>query len=187
MTSATDVARHGPVMGPATAELTPNRRTFLAQAVSSMAFAASITPASGGNDDPIFAAIEAHKTAAARLGPAIDRQAVLEREIPLLKRQSIIDAHGETVVTTDDARWIDCERALMAAYDAETDAAIALVSILPTTGAGLIALLQYAVSADPDGKAWPDLLADENAKIPKPWHHFLIANLAEVLPGMVSA
>jgi hypothetical protein len=135
----------------------------------------------------IFAAIEAHKAATARLGPVIDRQAVLEREIPHRKRQSIIDAYGETVVTTDDPRWIDCERALMAAYDAETDAAIALVSILPTTRTGVITLLQYAVSADPDGRAWPDLLADENAKLSRPWHHFLIANLAEILPAMVLA
>jgi hypothetical protein len=187
MTSATDVARQGPGMSAAAAEPTSTRRAFLAQAASSAVLATTAAPALSAAADPIFGAIEAHKAAAAGLGPAIDRQAALEREIPLLKRQSIIDADGETVVASDDPRWIDCERTLKAAFDAETDAAIALISVLPTTGAGLLALLQYAVSADTDGEMWPDLLPDEGSKRSRPWHHFLIANIADVLLGMVSA
>jgi hypothetical protein len=187
MTSATTVARHGPVMGPAAAELNPNRRAFLAQAASSAVFAATVTPASSGEADPIFSAIEAHKAATIELRSALDVHTALEGEIHYLKRQSIIDAYGETVVASDDPRWINCEQTLKAALDAETDAAIGLVTMLPTTGAGLLVLLQYAISADTDGKMWPDLLPDENSKSTRPWHHFLIQNLAEILPGMVSA
>ena len=52
-------------------------------------------------------------------------------------------------------------RTIVDGYNAETDAAIALIDIQPTTGSGLVALLQYAVSTDADGTAWPDLLEDE--------------------------
>jgi hypothetical protein len=47
-------------------------------------------------------------------------------------------------VETDDPRWIESERAIMLSFDAETDAACVLVSICPTTMAGIIALLRYA-------------------------------------------
>ena len=46
-------------------------------------------------------------------------------------------------------------------HGAETDAgACVLVNILPTTMAGVIALLRYAVDADTDGQGWPELHAD---------------------------
>lgn len=76
----------------------------------------------------------------------------------------------------------------MAAFDCETDAACALVNVLPTTIPGVIALLQYAVSADRDGEAWPlDLFADATETRSRPWHHFLVANLAAILPSLASA
>ena len=59
---------------------------------------------------------------------------------------------------------------------------------MPSTMAGVIALLKYAVSADPDGETWPDdLFADETQKRSRSWHQFLIANLGEILPRMVQA
>jgi hypothetical protein len=72
-------------------------------------------------------------------------------------------------------------------FDAETDASCVLVSIRPTTVAGVIALLRYANTADTDGKAWPrELVSDDGTKI-RSWHYFLIEVIAEALPGMVSA
>jgi hypothetical protein len=67
-------------------------------------------------------------------------KAILPRE----KRESNIDAWEEKIVETDDPRWIESERAIMLSFDAETDAACVLVSICPTTMAGIIALLRYA-------------------------------------------
>ena len=117
-----------------------------------------------------------------------DRHSALDRELPAEKCRSVITAWEEIIVETDDPRWIECERDLIAAHDAETDAAIALVSLLPTTSAGLLALLQYALAAtEADAEVWPPLLPDENSKWPRPWHHFLIENTAKILPGMVTA
>ena len=140
------------------------------------------------SDDPIFAAIEAHRKAALAFKSAIDENYALECELPRDQRKSSVTAWEETIVETDDPRWIASERAIRTASDAETDAACELLDVLPTTLSGIITLLRYAVSADPDGQAWPDdLLTDESAKMSRPWHHFLIANLARILPGMVSA
>jgi hypothetical protein len=81
MTSATDVARHGPVMGPAAAELTSNRRTFLAQAASSAVLAATVASALGQPNDPIFEAIELHRRAHQRHWASLGEDE-LEEAIP---------------------------------------------------------------------------------------------------------
>ena len=184
MINATSVARSCPVVGSAT----PDRRGFLAQAGGALLLATTAKGAFSASPDPIFVAIEAHRTAALAFKSAIDANYVLDCELPCDKRRSSVTPWEEKIFETDDPRWIASERAIRTASDAETDAACALINVLPTTLTGVIALLQYAVSADPDGQAWPDdLLADESAKLSRPWHHFLIANLAEILPGMVSA
>ena len=171
----------------ASAEST-DRRGFLAQAGGALLLATTAKGVFSASPDPIFVAIEAHRTAALAFKSSIDANHALECELPQDQRKSSVTAWEETIVETDDPRWIASERAIRNTSDAECDAACALITVLPTTPAGTIALLQYAISADPDGQAWPDdLLADEFAKRSRPWHHFLIANLAEILPGMVSA
>jgi hypothetical protein len=75
----------------------------------------------------------------------------------------------------------------MRSFKAETDAACVLVSIFPTTIAGVVALLRYANTADKDGEAWPrELMSDDRTKT-RSWHYFLIEIIAETLPGLVSA
>ena len=185
MINATPVAGSRPVA--AFADL-PDRRSFLAQAGGALLLATTAQAALSASDDPIFAAIEAHRSAAFAFKEAIDANYDLECELPRNKRNSSVTAWEEKIVQSDDPRWIVSERAIRKTSDAESGAACALINVMPTTIAGVIALLQYAVSADPDGQAWPDdLVADEFAKRSRPWYHFLIANLAEVLPGMVSA
>jgi hypothetical protein len=176
-------------MAAASAELNPDRRNFLATAASIITFAVAVPPSAlSATTDPILAAIELHREATAAMHGAVDIHGDLERELPREKRRSSVDAHGEKVVTTDDPRWIESEYAVASAFDAETNAAVGLVNVLPTTFAGVIALLQYAISADQDGETWPDdLLADESSQHSRSWHHFLIANLAEILPSMVRA
>jgi hypothetical protein len=187
MTSATSVAGSGTTMTAAPAELTPDRRTFLAQAAGGLVFAATAGAALGGTIDPIFAAIENHKTAYRKMEAVVSEHSRLESTLPRDKCKSSISVWEEKIVATDDPRWIESERAVIRSFDAETDAACVLVSICPTTIAGIMALLRYAVAVDKDGEAWPrELVSDDGAKT-RSWHYFLIEVIAEALPGLVSA
>lgn len=187
MTNATSVAGSGTLVPAALAELIPDRRAFLAQAAGSLVFAATAGTAMGATTDPIFAAIENHKAAYKNVSALVSEHSRLEKLLPRDNRQSSIDAWEEKIVETDDPRWIECERAVIRSFDAETDAACILVSICPTTIAGIIALLRYANAADADGEAWPRELASDDGTKTRSWHYFLIEVIAEALPGMVSA
>jgi hypothetical protein len=170
-------------------KLAPNRRTFLAQAASSAVLAASVTSAFSQTNDPIFEAIEQHRLAHQRYWASLGEDEI-EAAIPQeMRRSSWQDAMHEEPdwrVTTDHPAWIAHIQEGIAAWNAEIDAACALVNILPTTPAGVLALLQYAIQADPDGEQWRHELKGDDGKA-HAWHHFLIANLADILPGMVSA
>lgn len=162
-----------------------SRRSFLAGtgALTVTASLGSPVLAQSTDLEPIFAAIDAHRTVTAAVLSALKTHGALERDLPRDKRKSVVDAFEETIVPTDDPRWINNQREIAAAWDAQEDAACVLVSIMPTTRAGLLALLQYAIVADDDGQMWPDLLNDGNRQ--RSWHQLLIANLVEILPGMI--
>jgi hypothetical protein len=173
-----------------------SRRGFLVQAAGVAAGGAALgaglpLPAPAGTSgevpDAILAAIENHKAVSRSLTETVHNQSDLEEIFPLDKRRSHIDVWDENIVATDDPRWIESERALRAAYDAEMDAAIELVTVLPTTAAGLLALLEYAIFADRDGELWPTGLQSDDGKRTRSWHHFLIENLSEILPRFVLA
>jgi hypothetical protein len=186
MTNATYVAGSRPPMATAPAEFTSDRRSFLAQAAGSLVFAATAGTAMGATTDPIFAAIESHKAANRNVEAVVSEHSRLESTLPRDKCKSSINAWEEKIVETDDPRWIENERAVMRSFEAETDAACVLVSICPTTIAGVIALLRYANAADKDGEAWPrELMSDDGTKT-RSWHYFLVAVIAETLPGLVS-
>ncbi len=170
---------------------TSSRRKFLAQAAAAVAGGAAIRAAltlgeanaSERVQDPILAAIEAHRTARAALVAAVDWHSALERELPKDKRRSFVTVWDQTIVETDDPRWIDCEFTVIRCHSAETEAACTLISILPTTMAGVAALLRYTVDADTDGEGWPRGLQSDDGKS-RDWQHFLIANLAEIIPAL---
>ena len=68
------------------------------------------------------------------------------------------------------------------------DAACALVTIRPTTMAGLMALLKHALAHDKGGVAWPsDLQSDDGSERVASWHYFLVESVADVLPDLVLA
>ena len=91
-------------------------------------------------------------------------------------------------MATDDPRWIEAERELSLSSDAEADAACVLVDIRPTTRAGVLALLQHAISYDTDGEGWPrDLESGDERKITRSWHYFLVESIAGALTDMESA
>ena len=66
--------------------------------------------------------------------------------------------------------------------DAEIDAAYALANVAPTTMAGVVGLLQYAISIRPE--EWPEGVQSDDDTETRPWHTFLIEMLIAVLPGM---
>jgi hypothetical protein len=132
--------------------------------------------------DPIFVAIDVHKTARAALDKALDWCGVLDQELPFEKCQSRITSWQEVIVETDDPRWIECERAIVTRMAEEDDAAHMLITVLPTTTEGTVALLRYAVDSDTNGERWPLQLKAEDG-VSRSWQHFLLANLAEILPA----
>lgn len=133
------------------------RRGFLSTAAALAASAAVAIPANAAaasTPDPIFAAIEAHRGARLAFENAVSRNSALEQELPGEKIRSWITAWEQTIVETDDPRWIDSVHEVHRACEAETDAACDLASIAPTTMAGVVGLLQYAISVRPE--QWPE-------------------------------
>ena len=90
------------------------------------------------------------------------------------------------VFETDDPRWLKHMRTLHDLHQAESDAECALASIVPTTTAGICALLKYGADVEERGCAWPELYEDENAKWGRSWYYFVNRNIVECLEGMAS-
>ncbi len=161
------------------------RRGFLSTAAALAASATAAIPANAANAlrvDPIFAAIELHKAVRLAFENAVSRGSALDAELPSEKTRSWITVWEQAIVETDDPRWIDSVREVHRTSDAETDAACALASIAPTTMAGVVGLLQYAISIQPED--WPEGVQSDEDTETRPWHYFLIEMLIAVLPGM---
>jgi hypothetical protein len=160
------------------------RRGFLSTAAALAASAVAI-PANAANAlgaDPILEAIEAHKAARLAFENAFNRSCALEQELPREKTRSWITVWEEEIVETDDRRWIDSIREVNRASDAATDAAYALANVAPTTMAGVVRLLHYAISIRPE--EWPEGVHSDDDTETRPWHYFLFEMLIAVLPGM---
>ncbi|MCK1618929.1 twin-arginine translocation signal domain-containing protein [Bradyrhizobium sp. 159] len=164
-----------------------SRRQFLAQAAAvtagGVALGAALplpgsASAAGLAPDPIFAAIEAHKAAYAAYGAAIDHNGAVADSLPVDKRRSNANRWDEEIYETDDPRWIESEREVMRTCLEADRIAIELLSIMPTTMAGLIAIVEYAVVHDVDGIHWPDCLDDdETTSRQRSWQHFFLQNV----------
>jgi hypothetical protein len=158
------------------------RRRFLSTAAALAASAAVAVPANALRADPIFEAIEVHKAARLAFENAVSRGSALDEELPGEKTRSWITVWEQTIVETDDPRWIESVREVHRTSDAETDAACALATIAPTTMAGVVRLLQYTISIRPE--EWPEGVQSDDDTETRPWHCFLIEMLIAVLPGM---
>jgi hypothetical protein len=161
------------------------RRGFLSTAAALAASAAVAIPANAADastPDPIFEAIEVHKAARLAFENAVSRGSALDEELPGEKTRSWITVWEQTIVETDDPRWIDSVREVHRTSEAETDAACALASIAPTTMAGVVGLLQYTISIRTE--EWPEGVQSDDDTETRPWHYFLFEMLIAVLPGM---
>src|SRR3954471_5874002 len=121
------------------------RRRFLSIAVGIAAGSTALAlanPVLAAANDPVFAAIEVHKAARLALENAVSRGSALEQELPGEKTRSWITVWEQTIVETDDPRWIDSVHEIDRTSDGASDAAYALGGIAPTTMAGVVALLQ---------------------------------------------
>jgi hypothetical protein len=169
----------------------PSRRGFLAQAAIVAAGGAALgmalpLPVSAGNSqrvpDPILAAIEAHKVAAATSLAAVKRNSVFEDELYAHER-----LQTERRLEDEHARQEEIDAAIEEAHHAEQVEAYALLDVTPTTMEGVIALLTYACDHDDanDAMGWPEAigLADEPGS--RSWQYFLIQNLTVLLPKLV--
>jgi hypothetical protein len=134
-----------------------------------MAEVAAGVPA--GEVDPIFAAIEAHRAAAVAFSAAVTENGELEE-----------------ILLEDDPRWIASQEAVDVLGDAERDAACQILSVPPTTMAGVVAVLKYAVEADRDGCLWAGNIVDDehDGGCGMPWARHLHRMLASAIERIVA-
>jgi hypothetical protein len=113
--------------------------------------------------DPIFAAIEAHRTALADHSAAVQIENDLEETLPHDKCCSKLTLWEEEIVETDDPRWPAAQRCRMDASNTMDDLAIDLLNIKPTTVAGIEALLRYF--ADQEEGLFPQRIINEDESV----------------------
>jgi len=113
-------------------------------------------------NDPVFAAIERHRKAAADYDEIVREHGRLEEAIPVALRKSSQWAGNLTIVETDDPRWIACLQR-MNESDYDEPGCRLINEDQPTTMAGVMALLAYYKEAVlRDAEIFPDFLADED-------------------------
>ena len=141
-------------------------------------------------DDPIIAAIEAHRRACAETCAAYERRSVVEDELVAGVRVSAGEAEN-------DPRWIAANDAAEEALAVQDDLAVKLLETQPTTIAGAAALLTYYVDVvtttqpeivfpELDGNGWPF----ESKSIDEPrrdFVYFIVRNVAAALSNMARA
>jgi len=149
-----------------------SRRGFLAQAAAVAAGGAAVgvalpLPVSAGAServpDPIFTAIAAHQAAHLAHGNAIDAQDEADTR------------YGHD---SDEAWEADehCEEACHFAHDV----AWQLARSVPTTLAGVVALLRFANQFEDEGNEWS---SDTNGR--SGWHYQLCATMAAAIEAII--
>jgi hypothetical protein len=171
-----------------------SRRGILAGVATALATAAAvnataIVKASGAEPDPIFGVIEAHRAAWRRASEAFDRMSGIEESLP---RGAPHWAYFCDPVPADlDPTLVEACLDHRAAWEAHVDAAVELVTVLPTSIAGLIALLNYSLKFSIEDQCWPsDLVGaegDNDENIYRPWHIWMQRHVVEVLEGMAAS
>ena len=133
--------------------------------------APSVVAAAPDDTDPIFAAIDIHRRAVAAYDAHCVQQDKLEAEIS----------------SDDDPRWIAFEQGLHRLREVEIDAECELAGVVPTTIAGVLAILKYAAEREKKGIAWRDDLIDsddEESKRGQSWYYFVHRNIVQTLEGV---
>lgn len=164
-----------------------SRRSLIASAAIVPALALPSLPALAGQD-PIFAAIKAHRTACSAWSAVVTEIDDLEVIIPSERRQNYHITHrGTDVGKDDDPRWIAVQERYWARGGDKDKAALAICDTEPTTRAGIVALLAYATehSSVNHWWMWPDQLVDGDSPDDLfTWPFFVMRNVAQALSSM---
>jgi len=141
------------------------------------------------SDDPIIAAIEAHRRACAETCAAYERRSAVEDE--LVAEVRVPAGEAET-----DPQWISADDAAGEALAVQDALAVKLLETQPTTIAGAGALLTYYVDAvttaqpevvfpelDANGRPFESKSIDER----KDFVYFIVRNVAAALSNMAVA
>jgi hypothetical protein len=140
-------------------------------------------------DDPIIAAIEAHRRAYAETCAAYERRSAVEDELVAGGRVAAGEAEN-------DPRWIAADDAAGEALAAQDALAVKLLETQPTTIAGAAALLTYYVDVvtttqpevvfpELDGNGW--LFESKSIDEPRDFAYFIVRNVAAALSNMARA
>jgi hypothetical protein len=112
--------------------------------------------------DPIFAAIESHRSAVAARDAFFDERSGFEETFP-----------------EGDPKWAQIDRADEVAYEVEETAACEMLNVEPTTLEGVTAILAYAAEVLKRGCAFSRFLGDDGK--PNSFEYLLISNCAAAL------
>jgi hypothetical protein len=144
---------------------------------------------SGSPADPAFDAIDAHRRAVAAYNATCVQQEQLEADIPREKRQTgYCPGEDLEVAEADDPRWIAFETDMKSCTEAEIDAECELADVVPTTLAGVIALLDYATTVE-KGTGFREIYFDPDEpeqKLGRSWYYFVTRNLADSLRAIAA-
>jgi hypothetical protein len=150
--------------------------------------ASSVT--GGKMDDPIIAAIDAHRRACAETWAAYERRTAVEDEFVAGLRVPAGEAEN-------DPQWIAADDAAGEALAVQDDLAVKLLETQPTTIAGAAALLTYYVDAvtttqpevvfpELDGNGRP--FESKSIDVPRrDFAYFIVRNVAAALSNMSPA
>jgi hypothetical protein len=141
-------------------------------------------------DDPIIAAIEAHRRACADTRAAFEHQSAIENELVAGARVPAGEAES-------DPQWIAANAVAGETLAAQDDLAVKLLETLPTTIAGAVALLTYYADVLTTTQAdvvFPELdrngraLASESiGGSGRDFGYFIVRNVAAALSNMAPA
>jgi len=139
-------------------------------------------------DDPIIAAIEAHRRACAETRAAFEHQRSVENQL-------VAEARVPAGEAENDSQWIAASAAAGGALAVQDDLAVKLLETQPTTIAGAAALLTYyadVVTTTPSDVAFPELdgRPSESRSVDEPsrdFGYFIVRNVAAALTNMAPA
>jgi hypothetical protein len=140
-------------------------------------------------DDPIIAAIEAHRRACAETCAAYERRSAVEDKLVAGARMSAGEAEN-------DPRWIAANDAAGEALAVQDDLAVKLLETQATTVAGAAALLTYyldVVTTTQPEAVFPELngngrpFESQSIDEPRDFVYFLVRNVAAALNKMAAA
>jgi hypothetical protein len=136
-----------------------------------------ISPPEAVAADPIFAAIERCRAAAATYGKVMDWWNTVEEAV-------MDDARANNTRTREDARMVEADKIYHTAANAYDDLAWELVEITPTTHAGTVALAAYGLESFESDIAPPEDGGEERGLEYDRWTDALLCAIASGLGGV---